>query len=527
MKRGADPLRVTWATEPTGPAILKAGSVLLVVVGCAIWGIWAYVEERERAVEQAYENVALIRQYAARLVQTQTILQDAAAIYARTQPGIERLRTREFHEFLAQIEGTQSFTHGLAVVAVDGTMVASSRAFPVNYSFGERDYLSAVTNGAWLFLDRIALQPSGQDAMVVVQPFMSGDFQGAIVSAVGVEAIRDFLKGVAGEYGEAASLLREDGKLLVRHVPSQPIYLDESAPAREAMRRGPIGHYEARAISDGTNRIYAYGKLENLPIYANFGVPTSTLVSQWFWGSLPVWLLLLAGGAFSFSLAEMIQRSLRDRLATEEQKQLRLAAEQRAEQHERFMRELNHRVKNNLTLVDSLIGIQMRKRGSLDGGQLRARVRAIADVHDLLYKATDSYHVDLGELLEHLCRSSAIVPDELGIEVSCDTSGGVIVEAGKATALALIVVELLTNAVKHAFPDDRKGKIRVKLARQGVAAELTSADNGVGIPETPTRSSGIKIVEAFVQQVGGTLSQSNDAGAVFTIDFPLGSQDED
>lgn len=89
------------------------------VAGCLLWGGVTYVHERQRAVEQAYENVALVRQYAYRLIETQTILQDAAATFGRRQQDPVFLRSKEFHEFLAELEGAQASTEGLAVVALD------------------------------------------------------------------------------------------------------------------------------------------------------------------------------------------------------------------------------------------------------------------------------------------------------------------------------------------------------------------------------------------------------------------------
>ena len=501
--------------------ILRTGSWVLPIAACVLWGSVTYIDERQQAVAQAYENVALVRQYAQRLIDTQTILQNAALAHVRVQMDPNYLSTKVFHDFLAEVESSQSFTHGLAVVGFDGALIASSRSFPANRNLNQRDYLAATEVGTALFIDRITLEPGGQDALVVVQPFAHESFRGVIVSAIGVEAIRDFLARVAGRDGEAASLLREDGKLLVRHIPTKPMYLNPSSPSRQAMEKAPEGHYQAKAVSDGVERVYAYSKIGELPIYANFGTPTRLILSSWFWRAAPVWLLLFAGGAFSFVMAGFLERSLRERAAHQEQSRLRREAEQKAEQHERFMRELNHRVKNNLTLIDSLISLQMRKKTPLDGQDLRARIAAIADVHDLLYQAADSYQIDLGELLEKVCRSPALVPGERDITLDLHTDKGVIIEAGRATSLTLAVVELLTNAVKHAFPDNRSGTIAIQLHAQGEHAELVIADNGIGVPETTTRSSGTKIVEAFVHQVDGTLTRSSKDGTSYQVLFPI------
>ena len=500
--------------------ILRIGSLLLPLLGSVLWGTITYLDERQRAIDQAHENVALVRQYTQRLVQTQTVLHDAALAHVDAQPDPDYLTSRAFHDFLARIEGGQGMTLGLALIGLDGTWMASSRAFPVSSTASRRDYLDGVRAGSTLILDRITLQPQGQDALIVVKPFRHGSFQGAIVSAVSIEAIRGFLRSVARRDGESASLLRDDGKLLVRHVPTRPMFLDPWSPARLAMAQGNTGHYSATAVTDGTTRLYAFSKTDDLPIYAQFGIARDLILWSWFWRSVPVWILLSAGGLFSFVLGGFVRRSLKERSAHEEQARLRQEAERKAEQHQRFMRELNHRVKNNLALVDSMIGIQMRREGGLDGNELKARVAAIADVHDVLYQAANAHQMDLGELLQQVCRSPALVPAERDISLDLRAQDGVMVGADTATSLALVVVELVTNAVKYAFPDDRRGTISICLSAGSGEAELRVGDDGIGISDGVTRSSGMKIVEAFVQQIEGRMTRSTAAGTCYRITFP-------
>ncbi len=500
--------------------ILRIGSLLLPLLGSVLWGTITYLDERQRTIDQAYENVALVRQYTQRLIQTQTILHDAALAHVDAQADPDYLTSRAFHDFLARIEGGQGMTHGLAVMGLDGSWMASSRSFPVTAAAAPRDYLDGIKAGSTLILDRITLQPQGQDALIVVKPFRHGSFQGAIVSAVSIEAIRVFLRSVARRDGESASLLRDDGKLLVRHLPIRPMFLDPSSPARLAMAQGPTGHYSARAVTDGTRRIYAFTKADDLPLYAQFGIARDLILWSWFWRCVPVWILLSAGGLFSFVLGGFVRRNLEERSAHEEQARLRQEAERKAEQHQRFMRELNHRVKNNLALVDSMIGLQMRREGGLDGNELKARIAAIADVHDVLYQAANAHQMDLGLLLQQVCRSPALVPAERDISLDLRTQDGVMVGADTATSLALAVVELVTNAVKYAFPNDRRGTISIRLSAGNGEAELHVGDDGIGMSDTITRSSGMKIVEAFVQQIEGRMTRSTTAGTCYRIIFP-------
>ena len=506
--------------RPRSMATLRVGSLVLPLIASLIWGAVTYVDERQRAFRQAEENVALVRQYAERVVQTQTIMHDAALAHVRAQAGSDYLREEGFHRFLVEIERRQLLSQGIVVVGTDGRVAASSRSFPIDVTFGQRDYMDAIAGGAALFLDRMVVQPGGEDALVVAQPFAHDGFQGVIASAIAIEAMRGFLHGVAAQEQESASLLRDDGKLLVRNVPTPPLFLDAASPARQAISGAISGRYQAVAASDGVERLYAFSKLDGLPIYANFGVPLRLVQLGWAKRAAPVWLLLATVGLFSFVLSGLVERSMRVRLAHQQQRRLRQEAEARAEQQQQFMRELNHRVKNNLAMVDSLIAIQLRRSGQIDAQELRARIAAIADVHDLLYQAAGAQRLDLGELLERIGRSPALVPAERGIACKLTLERGISVDASAATPLALAVVELVTNAVKHAFPG-RGGTIAIDLRRRGGTAELSIADDGVGMAPEGGRSSGIRIVEALVTQVGGEVRREDGNGTRWQITFPV------
>lgn len=511
-----------WHAEPRALDLLRMGSTALAVAGCILWGSWAYVDQKKLAVDKANENVTLVQQYTHRLIQTQTTVQRAVKVRAAAETDPAFLASRTFHDFLAGVEQGQGFTNGIAVVSLDGSVIASSRSFPVRARFGKRDYLAAIAGGATFYLDRIRLEPGGQDSMIIVTPFNHRDFKGAIASAIAVESIRSFLKTVAAGEGEAASLLREDGKLMVRQIPSDPIMLDPSTPARVAVRNGTSGVYEAKAVSDGTPRIYAFARVsDDIPVYANVGIPKSAVTRAWLRRSVPVWLLLISGGLFSSFLAGVIRRSQKESALREEQVRLREEAERRAEAQAQFMRELNHRVKNNLALVDSLISMQMRKKGHVDAEELRSRLRAITDVHDLLYKAANGYRIDLGELVEQLCESPAIVPRERDIRVECAVTPGLPIDATKATPLAMILVELLTNAVKHAFTGRSSGRIRVELGLEDGKARLLIADDGVGLSEKRERNSGLRIVAGLAQQLDGTITSETGSGTTHILIFPV------
>ncbi len=504
---------------------LRLGSVILPLLGAIIWGLIAWRGETETTRDHAEDNTLLVAQYVERLIQTQTILHSAVQVRVKAAPH-DLLRSREFHDFLRGIEGDDPAMFGIAVMAGDGEYIASSRRYPATSRVGKRDYLDAIAGGATLFVDRINLQPDGEDAFVIASPLGISDAGRplVVVSAVGSEMIASFLRGIATKEGDAASVMREDGKLMIRNYPSKPMMVPSDSPIRSAMKVSPTGSFVAVAATDGIERLYAYRKLDGLPLYANYGTPTSTVLSEWMRRALPVWGLLASIGLFTALSAHRLRQRMHARYELETAHRRVEAAERLAEERIRLMRETNHRVKNNLSLIVSLINMQMRGKAGIDGNELKARIGAISRVHDLMYQAADGVHVDFAETLREIAASPAIVPREKGISVVCEAEPGIVLGPETTTPLAIIAAELLTNAVKHAFRDRMAGTIRVSLNRNGETGFMEISDDGVGLPETPPRKSGAAIIEALVQQIGGEMVRiggGTGQGVRMQVSFPL------
>ncbi len=200
-------------------------------------------------------------------------------------------------------------------------------------------------------------------------------------------------------------------------------------------------------------------------------------------------------------------------------------------QRDLLLRELNHRVKNNLQLVTALLHLQAAR---LDDAGMRAqfeqassRVAAIAEIHASLHPADGMVgDVAVGDYLKRLCGRLTTAFLEKGQEERISLT----VEADQATLdldralpLGLIVNELVTNALKHAFPSGGSGAIRISFARRDGSWRLEVRDTGSGIPSFPEeRESGFgsKLVRLLVKQIGGTLQVGRDAGTVAVVDVP-------
>ncbi|WP_309644597.1 sensor histidine kinase [Phenylobacterium sp.] len=195
-----------------------------------------------------------------------------------------------------------------------------------------------------------------------------------------------------------------------------------------------------------------------------------------------------------------------------------------------LLRELNHRVKNNFQMVASLL--EMQRRRAVDPGTEAAladalrRVHAMGQAHAYLYSPSDAVGaIDLAAYLRDLCENLA---DSLlltgAVRLTCELETGSM-SRDRAVAMGLVVNELVTNAAKYAFPDDRTGTILVRLKRIEIGLELTVADDGVGMPpDAEIKSAGLgrRLVESFARQGGAILTRAEGPGTRHVLVLPDG-----
>ncbi len=214
----------------------------------------------------------------------------------------------------------------------------------------------------------------------------------------------------------------------------------------------------------------------------------------------------------------------------------RLEAEKRVsnalvEQQRTMFEELQHRVANNMAFVASLLNMSRRRLKAdpaaapaiLD--EARNRIETMARIHRRLH---DPNQVDLPvrAYLRDLCADVIEASGTPGVACEVDVPD-LTLDIRKLTPLSMLVSEIVTNSLKHAFPDGRAGRIAVSIRLvDGETAVLTIADDGVGLPEAPEDAApghglGNRIVEALAKQLKGTLVRQSGAGLVTRITFPL------
>lgn len=236
--------------------------------------------------------------------------------------------------------------------------------------------------------------------------------------------------------------------------------------------------------------------------------------------------------AFSVTLAPVVESGYINVYALDitARKQAEIQLQKSLEEKEVLLREIHHRVKNNLQIIASLLSLQS---DYVNDGQAvemfrqsQLRVKSMALLHERLYRTEDLAHVNIGDyvrdLATELMASHGAQVREIGIEIDAEDLHPSI---NVAVPCVLIINELVSNCFKHAFPGGRPGQIRIAL-RRGEHGECTLdvGDDGVGFAKDADVSGGgtlgLKLVHALAAQLGGSVELDCSVGTTFRISFP-------
>jgi PAS domain S-box-containing protein len=190
--------------------------------------------------------------------------------------------------------------------------------------------------------------------------------------------------------------------------------------------------------------------------------------------------------------------------------------------------EVNHRAKNSLAIAASLLAIQGRRqpdpavRALFD--EARDRLVAMSRVHDLLSRFESAQRVNLATYVHDLCEAlRPITEGDDRIRLEAALEDGILVDADTAVPLGIVLTELVTNAVKYAFPAPRSGTIRAEGRRVAPdRIEVVVHDDGVGVSTMREGSLGYGLVRSLVGQIGGEMDMCTEAGLTVRISFPAG-----
>jgi len=194
-----------------------------------------------------------------------------------------------------------------------------------------------------------------------------------------------------------------------------------------------------------------------------------------------------------------------------------------------LLKEIHHRVKNNMQVITSLLSLQSRTiidKPSLSVFQdSQNRVKSMALIHETLYQSKDLSHINFAEYLQKLVaqvsRSYRLKPEAVKININVDD---VSLPIDTAVPCGLIINELTSNSLKYAFPEDARGEVNITFEHTDAQYVMRVSDTGVGLPAgfSPERgnSLGMKLVRMLTEQLRGEMAWSNGVGTTFEIKFP-------
>jgi two-component sensor histidine kinase len=229
---------------------------------------------------------------------------------------------------------------------------------------------------------------------------------------------------------------------------------------------------------------------------------------------------------------ELFERQMAEKELLTRDQELR----QSLTEKESLLKEIHHRVKNNLQIVSSLLFLQEEYTVDPKGVELlresQNRVKSMALIHEQLYGTSDLAKIDFGRYIQgltaNLFDAYGIDPARIRLKVKADD---IALGVDMAVPCGLIINELVSNALKHAFPGAEHGTIQVAIQSLDTGRlEILVADDGVGMPQPAVgdgkQSLGLRLVETLTTQLDGTLAIETDSGTRFCITLEAPAQTE-
>lgn len=552
-------------------------SLVLVPPVLIAWGkaIYDYYDQRESLQRLLLQRAKLIATEREELVHgARGLLKTLAELFGagplpgdRCQPNLRNALTRNA-DFQV-----------LLIVDISGRIACSSQPVDPSLTLTDRDWFRAAAAGTEFFISQPLLSRVTQKTILVASaPLRSR--AGAVTGVIAVSIPWDRLTAAPkhGEDNSASSsllaLIDQSGRIFPFDglEEQQSRYSGETALMQAFADRAPARWREGRVIT-GQRTVWALAPLAGGALYVALGQPRHLISQQlnfqlllglglpaliWVaavataWSAanrlIVHWVLRVREHAASIAAGRTVEpdeqlseapRELQQ-LATSLRRMMSTIRERNAdlrdalEHREMLIKEIHHRVKNNLQIIASLLNLQMR--GIRDGAArdammtVRNRVNALALIHRTLYETDEMQQVELSGFLRALADQVAEFLDarERHIEVTVAVPP-IFVPAETAVTLALLVTEALSNAFKHAFPRRHVGRVTIRMAESpGGTAILTIADDGVGgvrqeaveQHEGFDGSLGNQLMVGYARQLGGALTIEDAAGTVIRVELP-------
>lgn len=518
---------------------------------------WRTLLERQ-AGEEALASARLV---SAEL--TQLLLGTRHLMQTITQhpsvPGDEAACSAHFADVVRNL----AIYHEATLIDRSGRFHCSSIPIPPGLDVTDRSYFTEPLRTGNLTVGSVATgRVTGRRSLHVSMPYkpQDGSFDGIIVMILNPDRVARKFERRAWPKNHRLSVLDREGNLVIMVPPSDKFEVRAATRAAfELSAHDPSRTFVTRH-AEGVDEITGVTRLEEDPegLYIAVSVDLDlALAALWdiAWRSMILALIAILLALLGASLAgawllerpilAMVDTARRREAGDANAKFPRLsrgsefgllshalaAMSERVdgllEQKEFLLRELQHRVMNSLQILSSLLLMQSRHaenpetRDQLKNA--RDRVLSMGTVYRHLYKTETAGPVEFGEFLRLICSESENAYG--GAKIICDAEP-LFVSGSTATSLSVLLHELITNALKYAYPQDQPGTIEISLRRgKRGTIEFRVADRGQGLPENfdieNPSSLGFKVITSTVRRFGGTLSYKRlDRGTEFLISFP-------
>jgi two-component sensor histidine kinase len=568
------PLRLRWFGRNAG---LRPRLVLIVGLAMLAPGALAVLQ----AVSSYRSSMAILEDNLAKAAQlsaneeVSTISASREILTSLAAHPDVRTQDRMCRRALERAIGGLDQYSGAAVANDQGKLTCASAPIDGPVSVADRRWFQAVMRGEpFVVSDLIVSRWLKQQGIVTAVPLVDEDgvIRGGVALFIGLDWLAQRMARASHTERSALALLDGKGDVITREGATGSAS-SRRLPAMELIHQhinsGGTRTFRARG-EDGTWRLYAISPLLDGRIFAVVGIPVLSAIGplalQFTWGvATPLLMWILAVLVVWFGVEYLVVRwityleritsayvagrhSVRPERVAAAPYEIRRLGEtfsrmaddisaretelrDSLNQKEVLVREIHHRVKNNLQLVMSLLNLHARRirdpRAEEAFAEARSRINALATLHRRLYESDSLQEIDLRWFLEDLCAELRRGGLSRGRQVDLIVdSPSAVIGPELAVPLGLLVTEAITNAYKHAFKDREGGQIRVEVARESDERILVRVrDDGAGFdPNADTHNGtglGRSLIEAFVRQLRGELETRSENGTVVEVRFPV------
>ncbi len=467
---------------------------------------------------------------------------------------------------------------GASVVDAKGNFTCASSPTRRGVNVADRQWFISVMSGdGFVISDLIVSRSLGTWGITTAVPLVDdeGVIRGAVALFIGLDWLTRRYQSGNQTDDTAFALLDSQGEIITGEAERSPVRSPlpsreiVNVHLREHLQGGQTQTFRARG-HDGVWRLYAISPLLGGRIFVILGTPVLTAIGplalQVAWGVFtPLLMWALAIAVVWFGIEHLVVRwityleritsayaagrhSVRPERVSAAPAEIRSLGETFSRmadllsarenelrdslaQKEILVREIHHRVKNNLQLVMSLLNLHARRirdpRAEVAFAEARSRINALATLHRRLYESESLQEIDLRWFLDDLCAELRRGGLSRGrnVDLNVDAPSEVI-GPDVAVPLGLLVTEAITNAYKHAFNERDGGHINVHVTRESpTSLLLTIRDDGTGFDTASSAQDhnglGRSLIEAFVRQLRGELETRSEDGTVVQVRFPL------